>query len=123
MPWQRQDGRFDKFLRTAALPSIVTFVVAGVWHGAGWNMVVYGLVHGAAIAICLGWREFGKRQAALCLGLGLTMSVVLSALVVFRAPDLTTAGTLLGNMWGFGKFQSPAVSRRLAALISAAPSR
>lgn len=102
----KQDGRFGKFVRTAAIPSIVTFLVAGVWHGAGWNMVVYGLIHGFAIAICLGWREFGLVKLPQALGWALTMSVVLSALVVFRAPDLATAGTLLSHMWDFSSLSS-----------------
>ena len=64
-PWRRQ--AVARFLRAAAVPSIVTFLIAGIWHGAGWNMVVYGVVHGLAIAICLGWREFSRHQAsALC---------------------------------------------------------
>ena len=93
-------GRSGRFLRAAALPSIITFMVAGVWHGAGWNMVVYGLVHGVAIAICLGWREFAAIELPRTLGWALTMSVVLSALVIFRAPDLASAGTILAGMWG-----------------------
>ena len=94
------DSRFGKFLRCAAVPSIITFVVAGVWHGAGWNMLVYGLVHGCAIAIFLGWREFSGLALPRSLGWALTMSVVVSALVIFRAPDLATAGTMLASMWG-----------------------
>lgn len=101
---QGGSGRVAKFLRTAAIPSIITFLVAGVWHGAGWNMVVYGLVHGLAIAMCLGWREFSGTKLPYLAGWGLTMSVVVSALVIFRAHDLGTAGTLLANMWGFGTF-------------------
>ena len=95
---------FGKFARTAGIPVIATFLVAGVWHGAGWNMLAYGLIHGIAIAICLGWREFGpgKLPAPVCWAL--TMSVVISALVVFRAPDLEAAGTILGNMWGLSSF-------------------
>jgi alginate O-acetyltransferase complex protein AlgI len=97
-------GKLEKFIRAAALPSIITFVVAGVWHGAGWNMVVYGLMHGVAIAVCLGWREFSTVKLPHAAGWVLTMCMVLSALVVFRAPDLTTAGTLLANMWGVASF-------------------
>lgn len=96
----KRSSRFGKFLRAAAIPSIVTFLVAGVWHGAGWNMVVYGLVHGLAIAIYLGWREFSGIELPRAAAWALTMSVVLSALVIFRAPDLGTAGTILANMWG-----------------------
>jgi D-alanyl-lipoteichoic acid acyltransferase DltB (MBOAT superfamily) len=95
-------GRVEKFVRTAAVPAIVTFLVAGVWHGAGWNMALYGLIHGCAIATYLGWREFSGRQLPRTIAWALTMGVVLSALVVFRSPDLATAGKILANMWGAG---------------------
>jgi hypothetical protein len=90
-------------MRAGAIPVIVTFVVAGVWHGAGWTFLVYGLLHGVAIAINLAWREFQLPRLPVIVGWTLTMSVVASGLVVFRAPDLAVAGTILGNMWGLGK--------------------
>ncbi len=113
---QRQEGRLGRFLRTAALPSIITFLVAGVWHGAGWNMVVYGLIHGIAIAVFLGWREFGKFELPRAMGWLLTMGVVLSALVVFRSPDLDTAGAILANMWGLTSLGFGAVPQPVAGL-------
>jgi D-alanyl-lipoteichoic acid acyltransferase DltB (MBOAT superfamily) len=99
----KRNGRVGKFIRSAAIPVTVTFLVAGIWHGAGWNMVVYGLIHGVAIATCLGWREFGTFRIPGWAGWAMTMSVVLSALVVFRAPDLEAAGTILANMWGLSQ--------------------
>ena len=110
------NGRTGRFLRAAALPSIITFVIAGVWHGAGWNMVVYGLVHGVAIAICLGWREFAGIALPKWVGWALTMSVVLSALVIFRAPDLSSAGIILAGMWGLTSLGSGAVPMAIAGL-------
>ena len=112
----KRHGRIGKFLRMAALPSIVTFLVAGVWHGAGWNMVVYGLIHGCAIAICLGWREFGPLRIPPAAGWALTMSVVLSALVVFRAPDLHSAGAILAAMWNLPQLVSGSEIPALAGL-------
>jgi D-alanyl-lipoteichoic acid acyltransferase DltB (MBOAT superfamily) len=97
------NGPTAKFMRAGAIPVIVTFVVAGVWHGAGWTFLVYGLLHGVAIAINLAWREFQLPRLPVIVGWTLTMSVVASGLVVFRAPDLAVAGTILGNMWGLGK--------------------
>jgi D-alanyl-lipoteichoic acid acyltransferase DltB (MBOAT superfamily) len=93
---------FQKYLRVGAIPAIVTFLVAGVWHGAGWTFVVYGLIHGLAIATFLGWREFGGIKLPAPVGWALTMAVVISGLVVFRAADLSTAGTILANMWSLG---------------------
>jgi D-alanyl-lipoteichoic acid acyltransferase DltB (MBOAT superfamily) len=91
-----------KFLQATAVPVVVTFLVAGVWHGAGWTFVVYGLIHGLAIAINLAWREFHMPKLPAVVGWMLTMAVVFSGLVVFRAPDLATAGTILAHMWGLG---------------------
>jgi alginate O-acetyltransferase complex protein AlgI len=92
-------GRVRKFILTAALPSVVTFVVAGVWHGAGWNFIVYGLLHGVAIAGFLAWREFAGIKLPPIIGWFLTMTVVWTGLVIFRAPDMGVASTILAGMW------------------------
>jgi alginate O-acetyltransferase complex protein AlgI len=113
---RKQDGRIGKFMRTAAVPSIITFVVAGVWHGAGWNMIVYGLMHGTAIACCLAWREFSTIKLPYVVSWACTMSLVLSALVVFRAPDLHTALAILSNMWGTAQLGLGAMPGEIAAL-------
>ncbi len=93
-------GRVGRFMFAAALPSICTFMLAGVWHGAGWNFLIYGLMHGVAIAIFLAWREFSGRTLPTHLAWLLTMLTVVCGLVMFRSPDLTTAFTLFGNMFG-----------------------
>ncbi len=98
----RGAGRLERFLMTGGIPAIVTFVVAGVWHGAGWQFVVYGIIHGVAIAINLGWREARLPMPPAALGWLLTMAVVVSGLVVFRAPTLGVAMTILADMWSFG---------------------
>lgn len=112
----RRSSRFQKFLKTAAIPSVVTFLIAGVWHGAGWNMVVYGLLHGLAIAAYLGWREFVGVKLPYVAGWLITMSVVISALVIFRAPDLATASNLLANMWGLGTLSAAGAPSPVAGL-------
>jgi hypothetical protein len=79
-------------------------------------MVVYGLIHGFAIAAFLGWREFSGIQLPRTMGWALTMSVVLSALVVFRSPDLATAGTILVNMWGLSLLGIGGIPQAVAGL-------
>ncbi len=94
----------QRYLSAAAWPIVLTFLIAGIWHGAGWTMVVYGLIHGLALAVNLGWREFKMPALHPVVGWGLTMCVVVSGLVVFRAPDLATAGQILASMWGLAAF-------------------
>ena len=97
-------GSVGRFILVAAMPAIVTFLVAGVWHGSGWTYIIYGLMHGCAIAIFLAWREFAKFKLPAPMGWLLTMCTVVSALVMFRAPDVSTASTILASMWGLGSF-------------------
>ncbi len=90
---------FRKYMLTAAIPPIITFLVAGVWHGAGFTFVIYGLIHGIAIAIYLAWREFSPIRLPSFVGWALTMSVVVSCLVIFRAPNMSVASEILSSMW------------------------
>lgn len=91
-------GRFGRFMLAAAVPSIVTFLFAGVWHGAGWTFIIYGLMHGLAIATFLAWREFSGIKLPSPLAWLITMLTVVCGLVMFRAADVPTAMKMFGNM-------------------------
>ena len=97
-------GPFRRYMVSGGWPIVVTMLVAGFWHGSGWAFIVYGLMHGIAIAINNGWKYFNMPQLPVVAGWTLTMSVVVSGLVVFRAPDLQTSMTILSSMWGAGLF-------------------
>lgn len=103
----RGKGAHGRLIHASLIPVVVTFLVAGVWHGAGWTFIVYGLIHGVALAINQAWRELRLPEVPSLLGWFMTMAVVVSGLVVFRAPDLATAGTLLSSMWLGGMFLLP----------------
>ena len=93
-------GRVSRFFLAAALPSFITFLCAGVWHGAGWTYIVYGAMHGTAIATFLAWREYSKFRLPAPIAWLFTMLAVVCGLVMFRAPDVGTALSLLGRMSG-----------------------
>ncbi len=99
-------GRVGRFALAAALPSIVTFMFAGVWHGAGWTYIVYGLMHGLAIATFLAWREFSAIKLPSPLAWLITMFTVVCGLVMFRAADVPTAMAMFGNMTSLNWFDS-----------------
>lgn len=64
----------------------LTFLLAGLWHGAAWTFVLWGAMHGAALVVHRVWKA---RGGALPRPLGwlLTFLFVNLAWVVFRAPD------------------------------------
>lgn len=100
-------GRHGKLRRHLNL--LVTMLLGGLWHGAGWTFVVWGGLHGFYLVINHGWR-------ALCATLGvdamrsswlgrvaaglLTFLAVVVAWVLFRAADMEAALRLLRAMFG-----------------------
>ena len=84
-----------------------TMLLGGLWHGAGWNFVIWGALHGAFLIVNHGWQDLCLRSglrapAALTrpLSIALTFVAVVFAWVYFRAPDLATANRLVLAMLG-----------------------
>ena len=81
---------------------LLTMVIGGIWHGAGWTFVVWGGVHGLWLAAT---HHFGKYFEAVrrcnlkVVGGLLTFWFVVSAWVLFRSPDIATAVNYLQNMY------------------------
>ncbi len=75
----------------------ITFLLAGLWHGAGWTFVTWGALHGAALAGHRIWQARGWRMPAAA-GWFLTFLFVTVAWVFFRAPSMAQALRLLGGM-------------------------
>lgn len=95
--------KYDAALRfslVVLLPGIVTFTLAGLWHGAGWTFVMFGLVHGVALAVNHAWRELRLPAPPRILAWAVTMLVVVVALIFFRSARLDSAWTILGAMVG-----------------------
>lgn len=81
---------------------VLTFVLAGLWHGANWTFLLWGLCHGSALAIFRGWKgsRLGRRvQVPGLLGVLLTLSVVSLGWLFFRATSVGQALGLLQAIW------------------------
>lgn len=83
---------------------VVTMFLGGLWHGASWMFVIWGLLHGFYLVVEHGARTlfsgiaaFGSRPARAVLGL-LTFVIVSMTWVFFRAADMDSATTLLTTM-------------------------
>jgi len=88
---------------TISLPTLATFFLSGLWHGAGWTFICFGLVHGGGMVIAQTWNAARLPSPPQFLGWALTMIVVLIGAVYFRANDLGQAHYILHQMflaWG-----------------------
>lgn len=92
-------GKAAHFLLAVAFPLIVTFLIAGLWHGAGWTFVMFGLVWGVALTINHAWRSTGWTLPSPLAWL-LTMGVAVISMVFFRADSMSSAASLLASMLG-----------------------
>ncbi|HEX8680244.1 MAG TPA: MBOAT family O-acyltransferase [Chthoniobacterales bacterium] len=90
----------------AMLNLIIVMFIGGLWHGAAWTFVVWGLLHGSYLAIERAIKPFVKDAAwtenlAVEFLIGLTTYVaVLVAWVFFRAQNFEVASRILGGMFG-----------------------
>ena len=69
---------------------LLTMALCGLWHGASWSFVLWGVLHGCALVICSLWRRYGPGLPSL-LGWALTVMFVLLTGVIFRAGTLEAA--------------------------------
>ena len=93
----------------------IVMLLGGRWHGASWNFVVWGGLHGAFLAF---ERMRGKAapywRLPAPLRVAITFAIVLVTWVFFRAADLPSAGRYLASMAGAG---APDEGARLLAGI------
>lgn len=94
---------------------MITMILGGVWHGAGWNFLIWGALQGGYLVINQLWRgwlvrigfagEF-SRSYIFCSWL-LTMLCVVVGWVFFRAATFDGALIFLKGMFGFSGFTLP----------------
>ena len=74
------------------------FLLCGVWHGAAWNFVVWGVYHGLGIVVeRAGLKNLVARLPKPVANIYLMLFVIVGW-VLFRAPDLAYAWGYLGNI-------------------------
>ena len=98
---------------------LLTFLLGGLWHGAGWTFIAWGALHGAAMVVHRAWCALKKPLPAWLAWLT-TFVFVLVAWVFFRAASLADALALLGDMAGVRGFAAPATGLMSVLLIGLA---
>lgn len=82
---------------------MITMLLGGLWHGASWNFVVWGGLHGLFLVIHRQFRsghvpEHGLRMRDLP-AVTLTLALVCGAWIFFRAPDFATSLAVLRGLF------------------------
>jgi D-alanyl-lipoteichoic acid acyltransferase DltB (MBOAT superfamily) len=114
--WRRWHMTLSRFLRdylyiplggnrhglTVQLGALLaTMTLGGLWHGAGWNFLLWGTLQGIGLSIIVLWRKAGLSMPNL-LGWFLTFTFFALTLVIFRAETLAAAGNFYKALLGFG---------------------
>lgn len=76
-------------------------LLGGLWHGASWNFVIWGGIHGGMLAIERSQkRESFYQKLPKSIRVGVTFLIVLLGWVFFRASNLPRAIEYLASMFG-----------------------
>ncbi len=89
---------------------LITFAVSGLWHGAAWTFVLWGVLNGIYLVSGIAtkparerfWSAVGLRQdgfARSAVGILATFALICAAWVPFRANSLEDAGYILTHFW------------------------
>ncbi|MEE4380084.1 MAG: MBOAT family protein [Candidatus Competibacteraceae bacterium] len=112
--WRRWHISLSRFLRdylyiplggnrrgTARMVSalFITMLLGGLWHGAGWTFVLWGMLHGLALIVNHLWTV-SKWTLPRSIAWLLTLLFLFPTWVIFRADSLASAGTILASMIG-----------------------
>lgn len=112
---------------------IVTMLLGGLWHGAGWTYVVWGGLHGLYLAInhafrafrrLVGWPDHRFGAIGAVGGCALTFTCVVAGWVFFRSANFYSAAVMLEGMAGaFGVRGADNLAFPLSFPVTGVPGR
>jgi alginate O-acetyltransferase complex protein AlgI len=90
---------------------MATMILGGLWHGAGWTFVLWGVLHGFYLMINHGWRAVSKSRSKTKVSSFFAWLITFLALAVswvpFRAESILGANNLLKAMVGVNGISLP----------------
>ncbi|PPK60182.1 D-alanyl-lipoteichoic acid acyltransferase DltB (MBOAT superfamily) [Malaciobacter marinus] len=81
---------------------LATFIIGGLWHGAGWTFIFWGFLHGMALVINRVWQSLGFRFPKV-IAWFITFNFVNIAWIFFRAKEWDDAIKVFEGMLGMNK--------------------
>lgn len=99
----------------AMLSVFISMVIMGLWHGASWMFVIFGIIHGLGIVINHICRKKIKLKIHKYIGWLMTINLVNFSLIFFRAKEWADAIKILESMLSLDNISLP---RRLEDKLS-----
>jgi D-alanyl-lipoteichoic acid acyltransferase DltB (MBOAT superfamily) len=96
---------------------LATFILGGIWHGAGWTFVFWGFLHGLALVIHRAWQSIGFKLPKVFAWF-ITFNFINISWVFFRAKEWDDALKVLDGMF-FGAFSLDIASQTLLWILLA----
>lgn len=118
--WERWHMTLNRFLRRylyfplggsrkgeyrTLLNVLIVFLASGIWHGAGWTFLLWGLAHGIASVLYRIFRKFWDRVPR-CIGCFFTFLFCDLAWILFRAESLRSAVAFYRRLIDFGSLRT-----------------
>jgi D-alanyl-lipoteichoic acid acyltransferase DltB (MBOAT superfamily) len=91
---------------------MATFLIGGIWHGAGWTFVIWGMLHGLAMLIHRVWQRTGFIMPHV-LAWFLTFNFINFTWIFFRAKNFEDALNLIKGMLGLNGIVLPPMTASL----------
>lgn len=82
----------------------LTFLIGGIWHGANWTFIIWGIMHGLATCIHKFWKNFNIKMPHF-IAVIITFLFINTTWVYFRAASITKANNIILSMLGFNGFE------------------
>ncbi len=95
---------------------MITFLIGGLWHGAGWTFIFWGFLHGLGSIIHKLWKKLDIKMNSF-LAWFLTFNFINIAWIFFRAKEWKDAMKVLKGMFGFSEIIFPLWSKRYLSLL------
>jgi D-alanyl-lipoteichoic acid acyltransferase DltB (MBOAT superfamily) len=96
---------------------MVVMALGGLWHGANWTFLLWGLLHGFYLVVQWVWRALSPIRLPAGLGWLLTFTAVMLAWIPFRAESLQDAATIATTLVAFDVVVLPHNLAGLASLL------
>ncbi len=85
---------------------MATFIIGGIWHGAGWTFIFWGFLHGLTLVIQRAWSKLGFKLWTWLAWL-ITFNFINIAWVFFRAKEWDDAIKVLSGMFSLDNIVLP----------------